>query len=98
MVQLIVHFRSEYEVTYTENAFHSPSTEVIDQLNNILLAFPDVGIEPLYGGNMTDLPANMRYYYSLSLAQADRARALANLLQRQAFVDAAYVKPPDELP
>lgn len=98
MIQLVVQFYPEFDVTYTENAFRSPSTKVIDQLNGILGTFADAKVEPLFSGNMGDVPAHMRYYYVISLADADRARSLEHLLQQQTFVEGAYIKPPAELP
>jgi len=97
-MQLIVQFRPELDVTYSNGVFCSSSAEAIERINNILRSFPDAQIEPLFTGNRGGVPAHMRGYYAVNLADADRAQALQHQLQRQTSGEAAYIKPPAELP
>lgn len=98
MMQLIVRFRSELDVTYSNGAFRSSSAEAIEPINNILRSFPDAQVEPLFTGDRGGVPVHMRGYYTVNLADADRAQALQHQLQHQTSVEAAYIKPPAELP
>ncbi len=98
MMQLIVKFRPELDVTYSNSVFRSSSAEAVEPINSILRRFPDAQVEPLFAGNRGGVPAHMRGYYAVNLANADRAQALRHQLQHQATVEAAYIKPPAELP
>lgn len=98
MMQLIVRFRSELDVTYSNGAFRSSSAEAIEPINNILRSFPDAQVEPLFTGDRGGVPVHMQGYYTVNLADADRAQALQYQLQHQTSVEAAYIKPPAELP
>ena len=98
MIQLIVQFRSELDVTYSNGLFRSSSAETIETINNIFRSFPDVQIEPLFTGNRGGVPSHMRGYYAVSLADVDRAQALQQQLLNHTSVEAAYIKPPAELP
>lgn len=40
-MQLIVQFRPELDVTYSNGVFRSSSAEAIEPINNILRSFPD---------------------------------------------------------
>ena len=97
-MQLIVQFRPELDVTYSNGVFRSSSAEAIELINNILQSFPDAQVEPLFTGNRGGVPAHMRGYYAVNLADADRAQTLQHQLQHQTSVEAAYIKPPAELP
>ena len=97
-MQLIVRFRLELDVTYSNGVFHSSFAEAIESINNILRSFPDAHIEPLFSGDPSSIPTPMRDYYTVILADADRAQDLQYQLQHQRSVEAAYIKPPDELP
>lgn len=97
-MQLIVRFRTELDVTYSHGSFRSSSAEAIEPINNILRSFPDARVEPLFTGDRGDVPAHMRGYYAINLADADRAQAFQHQLQHHAAVEAAYIKPPAELP
>jgi len=97
-MQLIVQFRPELDVTYSNGVFRSSSAEAIEPINNILRSFPDAQVEPLFTGDRGGVPAHMRGYYAVNLADADRAQALQHQLQHQTSVEAAYIKPPAELP
>ncbi len=98
MTQLIVQFRPELDVTYSNGAFRGSAAEAIELINNILRSFPDAQVEPLFTGDRGGVPAHMRGYYAVNLADADRAQALQHQLQHQTSVEAAYIKPPAELP
>ncbi len=97
-MQLIVRFRPELDVTCSNGVFRSSSAEAIEPINNILRSFPDAQVEPLFTGDRSGVPAPMRGYYAVNLADADRARALQHQLQHQISVEAAYIKPAAELP
>ena len=97
-MQLIVQFRPELDVTYSNGVFRSSSAEAIESINNILRSFPDAQVEPLFTGDRGGVPADMRGYYAVNLAGVDRAQALQHQLQHQTSVEAAYIKPPAELP
>jgi len=97
-MQLIVQFRPDLDITYTDGLFRSSSPEAVEPVNNLLGSFPDVQIEPVFTGDRSNVPAHMRGYYTLNVADADRARDLQEQLQRQTSVEAAYIKPADELP
>jgi len=98
VVQLIVQFRPELDVTYSEGVFRSSSVEAIEPINKTFRNFPDALVEPLFSGNESSIPAHMRYYFTIHLSDADKAKALEELLQQQTSVEAAYIKPPAELP
>ena len=98
MTELIIQFRPEFDVTYQGGAFRSRSARAIQPINDILRSYPDAKVEPVFGGEMKDVPAHMRNYYVINLEDENRARALERLLQQQASLEAAYIKPPAELP
>ena len=97
MIQLIVRFHPELDVTYSSGVFQS-SSEAIQPINNIFKGFPDAQVEPLFTGDGDDIPAHMQGYYAINLADPDRAQNLQHQLQHQTSVEAAYIKPPAELP
>ena len=98
VMQLIVQFRPELDVTCSDGLFRGSSPEAVEPVNSILRSFPDAQIEPVFTGDRSSVPAHMQGYYTLNLADANRARALQERLQRQASVEAAYIKPANELP
>ena len=97
MIQLIVRFHPELDVTYSSGVFQS-SSEATQPINNILKGFPDAQVEPLFTGEGDEIPSHMQGYYAINLADPDRAQNLQRQLQRQTSVEAAYIKPPAELP
>ena len=98
MTQLIIRFRPELDVIYSNGVFRSSLAEAIEPINDILRSFPDAQVEPLFTDEPGGVPAHMRGYYAVNLVDADRAQALQHQLQHQTFVEAAYIKPPAELP
>ena len=98
MTQLIIQFRSELDVTYGGGVFRSPSAKAIQPINDILRSYADAQVEPVFGGETKDVPPHMRNYYQINLEDENRARALERLLQQQTSLEAAYIKPPAELP
>ncbi len=97
-MQLIVRFRPELDVTYSNGMFQCSSMEAIEPINDLFESFPDVQVEALFTGDRGTVPTSMRGYYAVNVADEDRARALQYQLQHQTSVEAAYIKPPDELP
>ena len=97
VIQLIVRFRPELNVIYSKGVFHS-SSAAIQPINDLLKSYPDAQIEALFTGDQDEIPTHMRGYYAVNLADADRAQALQHQLQSQTCIDAAYVKPPAEIP
>ncbi len=97
-MQLIVRFRPEFDVSYSHGVFQSSSAEAIEPINNIFESFPDAQVEPLFTGDRGAVPTHMRGYYAVNVADEDRTRALQYQLQHQTSVEAAYIKPPAELP
>lgn len=88
MIQLIIQFRHEFNVTHSGETFQSPSTKTIEPVNEILRGFPDAQVEQLLGGT----------YYTIYLDDPERAQDLERRLQSQTAVEAAYIKPPAEPP
>ena len=97
IVQLIIRFRPELDVTYSNGVFHS-SSAVIKPINDLLKSYPDAQVETLFTGDRDKIPDHMRGYYAINLAGSDKAQILQNQLQRQTSIDAAYIKPIAEPP
>ena len=98
MIQLIIQFRHEFNVTYSGETFQSPSTKIIEPVNEILRGFPDAQVEQLLGGTVSGAGDRMRSYYTIYLDDPERAQDLERRLQSQTAVEAAYIKPPAEPP
>jgi hypothetical protein len=97
VVQLIIQFRPEFNVIYNKGVFHSSST-FIQPINDLLKSYPDAQVEALFTGDQDSIPARMRGYYAINLADSAQAKTLQGQLQNQAPIEAAYIKPPAEMP
>ena len=97
MIQLIIRFRPELDVTYSNGVFHSTSA-TIQPINDLFKNFPDAQVETVFTGNRDKIPAQMQGYFTVNLVDSDRAQTLQKQLQSQTSIDAAYIKPPAELP
>ena len=98
MTQLIVQFRQEFNVTYSGETFQSPSTKIIEPVNEILGGFPDAQVKQLLSETMGGAEERMRSYYMIYLDDPARAQDLERRLQSQPAVEAAYIKPLAEPP
>jgi len=98
VIQLIVRFRREFNVTYSGETFRSTSMKIIEPVNKILAEFPDVRIKQSPSGNVSGAGDRMRSYYAIYLDDLRRAQDLEHKLQSQLAVEAAYIKPPAEPP
>ena len=98
MIQLVVRFQREFKVTYTGETFQSPSTKIIEPVNEILKAFPDARIKPPSGGTTNDGRGLEGFYYMLYLDDLRRAEDLRDKLDSQPAVETAFIKKSAEAP
>jgi hypothetical protein len=97
VIQLIIRFRPELNVIYRNGLFHS-SSAAIQPINDLLKSYPDAQIETLFTGNQDTIPAHMRGYYAVNLVDSAQAKTLQGQLKSQTPIEAAYIKPPAEMP
>jgi hypothetical protein len=97
VIQLIIQFRPELNVIYHKGVFHS-SSAAIQPINDLLKSYPDAQIEALFTGDRETIPAHMRGYYAINLVDSMQAQTLQGQLQSQTSIEAAYIKPPAEMP
>ena len=98
MIQLVVRFRREFNVTYSGGTFQSSSTKIIEPVNKILAEFPGAQVKQSPSGNVSGVGNRTGSYYNIYVDDLRRAQDLEHKLQSQPALEVAYIKPPAEPP